>query len=181
MRAPSSNEKRNAGGECGLESDSPRLQAEEVADDYVVANSTLDELDDVVEIERLCFPVPWTRQAFADELARPWARLEVLSHRATGRVVAFCNYWVVADEVQILNVAVHPAWRRRGLAARLVGHMVDQARRGKARVLSLEVRVSNHAAVGLYRRFGFREVGLRPKYYADNGEDALLMDLELVP
>jgi ribosomal-protein-alanine N-acetyltransferase len=157
------------------------LQTEKSPNDYVLASCTLDDLDDVVEIERRCFPAPWTRQAFADELARPWARLEILRRRATGRVVAFCNYWVVADEVQILNVAVHPEERRRGLAARLVGHMVDEAKRAKARVLSLEVRVSNHAAVGLYRRFGFREVGLRPKYYADNGEDALLMDLELAP
>jgi ribosomal-protein-alanine N-acetyltransferase len=157
------------------------LQTDEGLDDYVLANSTPDDLDAVVEIERLCFPAPWPRQAFADELARPWARLEILRHRATGRVVAFCNYWVVADEVHILNVAVRPEERRRGLAARLVSHMVEQAKRGKARVLSLEVRVSNLAALGLYRRFGFRDVGRRPRYYADNGEDALLMDLELVP
>jgi ribosomal-protein-alanine N-acetyltransferase len=60
-------------------------------------------------------------------------------------------------------------------------HILEQARRAEARVLSLEVRVSNRAAQGLYRSFGFREVGIRPKYYADNGEDALLMDLELPP
>jgi ribosomal-protein-alanine N-acetyltransferase len=157
------------------------VRTEEQADDYVLVSSTLDDLDQVVEIERFCFPVPWPRQSFADELTRPWARLEILRHRASCRVVAFCNYWMVADEVHILNVAVHPEERRRGLAARLVRHMVDEARRGSARVLSLEVRVSNHAAVSLYRRFGFREVGLRPKYYVDNGEDALLMDLELSP
>ena len=150
------------------------MRTEEQADDYVLVSSTLDDLDQVVEIERSCFPVPWPRQSFADELTRPWARLEILRHRASRRVVAFCNYWMVADEV-------HPEERRHGLAARLVRHMVDEARRGSARVLSLEVRVSNHAAVSLYRRFGFREVGLRPKYYVDNGEDALLMDLELSP
>jgi [ribosomal protein S18]-alanine N-acetyltransferase len=83
--------------------------------------------------------------------------------------------------VQILNVAVHPEEQRRGHGARLLRHILAEAKRGKARVLSLEVRVSNHAAQGLYRSFGFREVGIRPKYYADNGEDALLMDLELPP
>jgi [ribosomal protein S18]-alanine N-acetyltransferase len=153
----------------------------EESTDYVLASSTLEDLDEVVAIERLSFPVPWDRQAFAEELARPWAKVEILRHRASGRVVAFCNYWLVADEVHILNVAVRPEAQRRGLAGRLLGHIIEQAKRGNARVLSLEVRVSNAAAVGLYRRFGFREVGRRPKYYADNGEDALLMDLELAP
>ncbi len=145
--------------------------------DYAITTSTEGDLDAVVEIERLCFPAPWARQAFADELARPWARLELLRDRE--RVLGFCNYWLVADEVHILNVAVHPEARRRGHGARLLRHLVAEARQAKARVLSLEVRASNHAAQGLYRSFGFREVGVRPKYYADNGEDAVLMDLEL--
>ena len=100
---------------------------------------------------------------------------------STDAVVAFCNYWLVADELHILNVAVHPDERRRGHAARLVRHILDEASRNKAHVVSLEVRVSNQAAADLYRKFGFREVGRRPKYYADNGEDALLMDRELLP
>jgi ribosomal-protein-alanine N-acetyltransferase len=147
--------------------------------DYAITTSTEGDLDAVVEIERLCFPAPWARQSFADELARPWARLELLRDRE--RVLGFCNYWLVADEVHILNVAVHPEARRRGHGARLLAHLLAEARRAKARVLSLEVRASNHAAQGLYRSFGFREVGVRPKYYADNGEDAVLMDLELAP
>jgi ribosomal-protein-alanine N-acetyltransferase len=93
--------------------------------------------------------------------------------------VAFCNYWHVADELHILNVAVHPDERRRGHAARLLRHILDEAKQEKVRVVSLEVRVSNHAAAALYQRFGFRAVGVRPKYYANDGEDALLMDLEM--
>ena len=157
------------------------MPTEESTDDYVLTGSTEADLDGVVAVERLCFPAPWPRQAFTDELARPWARLEILRHRASRRVVAFCNYWLVADEVHILNVAVHPEERRRGHAARLLRHILDEAKRGQARLLSLEVRAGNHAAAGLYRRFGFREVAVRPKYYADNGEDALLMNLELAP
>ena len=151
----------------------------ETPDDYVLASSTEADLDAVENIERLSSPAPWPRQAFVDELCRPWARLEVLRHAATGRVVAFCNYWLVADELHLLNVAVHPEARRRGHAARLLRHVREQAVQGKARVISLEVRVSNLAAAALYRKLGFREVGLRPKYYADSGEDALLMDLQL--
>ena len=147
--------------------------------DYIVTSSTEADLDGVMAIERLSFPTPWARQAFREELARPWARLEVLRRVETDDVVAFCNYWLVADELHLLNVAVHPDERRRGHAARLLDHILSEASRNKARVVSLEVRLSNHAAQALYRKFGFREVGTRPRYYADNGEDALLMDREL--
>jgi ribosomal-protein-alanine N-acetyltransferase len=155
------------------------LQDEETAKDYILASSTEADLDALVELEGLSFPAPWARAAFADELARPWARLDILRHAENGRVVAFCNYLLVADELHILNIAVHPEERRRGHAARLLRHILDEAKRGGVRLISLEVRVSNHAASALYRRFGFREVGIRPKYYANNGEDALLMDLEV--
>ncbi len=151
----------------------------EAPSDYLLARCTENDLDAVEEIERLSFPAPWTRQAFAEELVRPWARLEVLRHVRSGRAIAFSSYWMVADELHILNVAVHPSERRRGHAARLLGHLLAEAERAQVRVLSLEVRISNHAAVALYRKLGFREVGVRPRYYADNGEDALLMDLEL--
>jgi ribosomal-protein-alanine N-acetyltransferase len=155
------------------------LPDRDTTDDYTIARSIEADLDAIEAIERLSFPAPWARQAFADELLRPWARLDILRHGATDRVVAFCNYWLVADELHILNVAVHPEERRRGHAARLLRHMLDEARRQAARVASLEVRVSNLAAAALYRKFGFREVGVRPKYYANDGEDALLMDKEL--
>lgn len=155
------------------------MQDEDKEERYTVARSTEADLDAVMEIERLSFPVPWAEAAFADELTRPWARLEILRHADSGRVVAFCNYWLVADELHLLNIAVHPDERRRGHGARLLRHIIDEAGRGKARVVSLEVRISNHAAAELYRKFGFREVGVRPKYYANNGEDALLLDLEL--
>jgi [ribosomal protein S18]-alanine N-acetyltransferase len=137
------------------------------------------DLDAVMEIERLCFSTPWERQAFADELARPWASLWLLCEVPSGRAVGFCNHWLVAGEMQILNVAVHPDHRRRGHAARLLRHILAEAQEKHVTVVSLEVRASNHAAQALYRRFGFRDVGRRPRYYADNGEDALLMDFEV--
>ena len=149
--------------------------------DTIIASSTEADLDAVLAIEALSFPQPWARQAFSDELVRPWARLEVLRQVTTGSVVGFCNYWLVADELHILSVAVHPDERRHGHAARLLQHILSEADRNKTRVVSLEVRMSNNAAQALYRKFGFREVGTRPRYYADNGEDALLMDRELSP
>jgi ribosomal-protein-alanine N-acetyltransferase len=157
------------------------LATPQTVPDTVIRSSTEADLDAVMEVERLCFPTPWARQAFADELARPWARLELSCEPASGRVVGFCNYWLVAGEVHILNVAVHPDFRRRGLAAQLVHHILAHAARERAKVVLLEVRASNTAAQALYAKLGFRQVGRRPRYYADNGEDALLMDCELCP
>jgi len=145
----------------------------------VVAATSEADLDDVMDIDQQSFPTPWVRQAFADEIARPWARLEVLRQMPGGRAVGFCNYWLVADELHILNIAVHPTFRKQGHASALARHILDVAKASKARVLLLEVRVSNTAARSLYQKLGFRQVGVRPRYYADNGEDAVLMDLEL--
>jgi ribosomal-protein-alanine N-acetyltransferase len=146
--------------------------------DYILAACTEADLDAVMEIERLSFPAPWERQAFAEELMRPWARLRLLREAASVSAVAFCNYWLVADELHILNIAVHPRARRHGHASRILRHILAEARELHVQRLSLEVRVSNQAAQALYRKFGFREVGTRPRYYANNGEDALLMDLD---
>ena len=147
--------------------------------DYTIASSTEADLDAVEAIERLSFSTPWERQAFSDELARPWARLEVLRQVASDCIVAFSNYWLVADELHILNIAVHPDERRHGHAARLLDHILSEASHHKMRVVLLEVRFSNLAAQALYRKFGFCEVGKLPKYYADTGEDASMMDRKL--
>lgn len=137
------------------------------------------DIDAVMEIERLSFKAPWSRQVFEEELNRTWARVDVLRHQATGRIVAFCNYWLVSDEVHILNVATHPQERRHGHATRLLAHVIEEARRADCRLVTLEVRRSNEAGQRLYRRFAFRAVGVRPQYYVDDHEDAVVMSLEL--
>ena len=137
------------------------------------------DLDDVMEIERLAYRTPWERQVFIEELARDWAHLDVARDRAGARVVAFVNYWLVRDEVHILNVASHPGARRQGLASRLLAHVIDFARRHACRFVTLEVRRSNVGALKLYRSFGFRSVGVRPNYYVDDQEDAVVMLLEI--
>jgi len=141
----------------------------------------LGDLDDVMEIERSSFRAPWSRQVFIEELDRDWAHVDVVKERtpAGGRAVAFCNYWLVRDEVHILNVATHPDERRKGHAARLLAHVVEFARRHGCRYITLEVRRSNQGAIKLYRSFGFRPVGIRPNYYVEDNEDAVVMLLEL--
>jgi ribosomal-protein-alanine N-acetyltransferase len=137
------------------------------------------DLNAVVEIEGLSFPRPWTREYFVEEMQRSWARVEVLCERADGPVVAFCDYWLVADEVDIHNIATHPEARRRGHAARLLRHILEQGRLAAFRLATLEVRKSNLGAQALYASFGFQVIGTRPRYYEDNDEDAIVMTLEL--
>jgi [ribosomal protein S18]-alanine N-acetyltransferase len=140
------------------------------------------DIDEVCEIEGHSFRAPWPRQVFLEELDREWAYLDVVRERGragVSRVVAFCNYWLVRDEVHLLNIATHPHRRRAGLGRRLMEHMLDFARRRSCRFVTLEVRRSNEAAIGLYQAYGFRAVGVRPRYYAEDGEDAIVMTLEL--
>ena len=137
------------------------------------------DLDAVMEIERVSFRSPWSRQVFLEELTRDWAHVDLVRDAASGEVVAFANYWLVADEVHILNLATHPQARRAGHASRMLAHMIEFARRELCRYVTLEVRRSNAAALRLYRRFAFRAVGVRPNYYAEDQEDAIVMLLDL--
>lgn len=139
------------------------------------------DLDQVMEIEHEAFRAPWSRQVFAEELERDWAYVDVVRDRdpnGRSRVVAFCNYWLVRDEVHILNVATHLNHRRRGHGARLMAHVVDFAKRHRCRYVTLEVRRSNEAALELYKSYDFRPVGIRPNYYVEDNEDAIVMLLE---
>ncbi|MDD5306271.1 MAG: ribosomal protein S18-alanine N-acetyltransferase [Deltaproteobacteria bacterium] len=143
-----------------------------------VRRGSLHDLDGICEIEHACFAAPWPREVLAEEIAeRSWSRVVVASSQ--NRPVAFMVYWVVSTELHLLNLAVHPRWRRRGLGRMLVDHLLAEARmEGRIEVL-LEVRVSNNAAQDLYRRVGFHEIMVRRRYYSDNGEDALVMMLRL--
>jgi len=147
--------------------------------DFAIVPMRGGDLDAVMEIERLSFRSPWSRQVFLEELTREWAHVDVVREEATGQAVAFANYWLVADELHVLNIATHPQHRRVGHATRLLAHMVETARTYPCRVVTLEVRRSNAVAQRLYRRFAFRAVGVRPNYYAEDQEDAIVMLLEM--
>ena len=137
------------------------------------------DLDDVVEIEVTAFPHPWSRAIFARELTYEWGHLIGLFDRVAERLVAYVNYWLVYDDVHILNVAVHAERRREGHGRALVEHVLSFATAHRCATVTLEVRRSNLAAQALYKSFGFSQVGIRPRYYMENGEDALLMTLVL--
>jgi len=145
-----------------------------------------DDLDAVMAIERAAFRHPWSPELFRRELEHDWSTILVAVEPLTSaqgkgseRVVAFLIYWLVHDEVHVLNVAVSPEHRRKGIARMLMAEVEKRAHAASAALLTLEVRRSNHAALDLYREFDYRAVGVRPKYYADEGEDAIVMVKEL--
>ncbi len=147
---------------------------------FEITAMTAADLDDIMEIERSAFRAPWSRQVFVEELDRDWAHVDILRLREPrSPVLAFVNYWLVRDEVHVLNVATHPGARRQGHAARLIEHVIAFANRERCRYLTLEVRRSNQPAIRLYRKYGFRPVGIRPNYYVEDNEDAIVMLLEL--
>lgn len=134
----------------------------------------LRHLPEVLAIERVSFPTPWTRQAFVFEiLYNECARYVVAL--AGGRVVGYAGMWVLVDEAHLTNIAVHPEWRGLGLGRALMEEMLARARSFGVRAMTLEVRPSNLPAVRLYASLGFVERGRRKGYYADTGEDALIM------
>jgi ribosomal-protein-alanine N-acetyltransferase len=140
------------------------------------------ELDAIDEIERHSFKSPWSRATFEGELKREWARIDVARVSGpTGRIVAFCNYWLVAGEVHILAIATHPDVRGRGVGTQMLGHVLDVARRTGCTLGTLEVRRSNKPAIALYEHAGFKTVHVRVRYYQDDGEDALVMLCDLTP
>jgi ribosomal-protein-alanine N-acetyltransferase len=135
---------------------------------------SLGDLDAVQRIEALSFSVPWPEQAYRSEIQTN--RLaSYLVARADGDIVAYGGIWLMVDEAHVTTVAVDPAWRRQKIGARLLLALLDVASARGAREATLEVRLSNLAARKLYEEFGFRPVGLRPRYYSDNNEDALIM------
>ncbi len=137
----------------------------------------------LMEIEAVCFPFPWSREMFEAELTHPWAFIEVirLDGPGGGPIVAYHDFWIVPGEAHLLSIAVHPDWRRRGLASFLLHRLVAAARHASAQLIVLEVRESNRPARDLYEEFGFRFSRLRKGYYSDSGEDALEMVLPIEP
>lgn len=141
--------------------------------ELVIAAATELDLDAIDAIEQHSFKSPWSRDTFRAELLREWARVDVA--RLDGRLVAFCNYWLVTTELHILALATHPDYRGRGIAQQLLDHVLDVARQTGCSLATLEVRRSNVPAIKLYERAGFKTVHVRARYYQDDDEDALVM------
>jgi len=137
-----------------------------------------EDLARVITIEHHSFGDPWSPETLLDELTADGMRLPLVAVR-NGQVVGFLMAWFVADQLHVLNLAADTRCRRQGVGTAL---LCEAARRGLAQGLveaTLEVRRGNTAGRAFYHRHGFHETGVRKRYYADNGEDAIILDCDL--
>ena len=130
-------------------------------------------LDSLTELENLSFSIPWSKKLFENDISNKNAYyvLAVLNNK----VIGYCGLYKVLDEADITNIAVHPEYRRRGLAGRMLENIIEQCKLSGISKITLEVRQSNINAVSLYEKKGFKFIGERKNYYSDNHETAILM------
>lgn len=142
-----------------------------------IGEMSLDDLDDVMEIERLSFVSPWTKRLFEETLISPISLSLVIKKDA--ETMGYIILYSVVDEAHILNIAIHPGFRVKGYASSLMQYVLDYFEKKGVHEFFLEVREGNVAAITLYQRFGFVKIGKRKKYYAETNEDALVMCLSV--
>ena len=146
--------------------------------DIKLVPMTEGDIDAVLEIEKLSFPTPWTRRLFLNELANPNSQI-VLAKDDVDAILGYICFWTVADETHIMNLAVHPEFRKQGVGKQLFAFALEFSEARGIVYFALEVRERNNTALEFYKRFGFKVAGIRKGYYRDTGEDAVLMELEL--
>jgi len=169
--------------------------------DIRIRVATAEDIDAMTELDATCFSAPWSRASFeaelttnqlawylvAEELVPPCGNVDgamnfdKISEEGddqVGILVGYAGLWAIEDEGHITNVAVHPDYRRMHLGSILVETLIAETRKEGLKRFTLEVRVSNRAAIELYEKFGFVSAGVRKGYYEDNNEDAMIMWLE---
>lgn len=144
-----------------------------------IAPMELWDIDGVMEIEYASFAIPWSREAFEEELTNNKHAIYIVA-KQDNKVIGYGGMWKVLEEGHITNIAVHPDFRRMRVGYAIVEALTQIAKNKGIDSMTLEVRENNIAAQGLYRKFGFEVVGRRKKYYADNNEDALIMTMVMI-
>ena len=129
----------------------------------------------VYELSKECFAIPWTLDSINNELNNPLAKYVIAQDLSTGEVVGFVGVWIIAGEGDITNIAVSSKYRKLGIASNLLIKLFDVCKTFNCEDITLEVRDSNIPAQNLYKKFNFKEEGIRKGYYSDNGEDAIIM------
>ena len=133
------------------------------------------DIPEILKIERTSFSTPWSGEAFYQEIRKPYALSDVAV--SEDRIIGYICVNIVFDDCHILNLAIHPDFRRQGIATALMKEIMDKSRERGCRFFYLEVRASNIGAKTFYERFGFKIAGMRKNYYVSPVEDALLMAL----
>ena len=142
----------------------------------MITNMTADHVSQVAELEKLCFSDPWSENSVASELSNKLSYWLVALEGE--RVAGYVGSQTVMGETDMMNIAVHPDFRRRGIAEELVNALVDGLKTMDSHCLTLEVRASNAPAIALYEKLGFQQIGLRKNYYRNPREDALILRKE---
>ena len=143
----------------------------------MITNMHQSHVAQVAELEKLCFSDPWSENSIASELKNPLSFWLVALDGE--RVAGYIGSQTVMDESDMMNVAVHPDYRKQGIATALILGLVEELRKRGSRCLTLEVRASNETAISVYRKLEFQEVGRRKNYYRNPREDALILRKEL--
>lgn len=130
----------------------------------------------VAELEKLCFADPWSQMSIESELRNIWSYWLVAAEEE--QVVGYIGSQSTIDETDVMNIAVHPQWRRRGIGESLINSLIGELKKRGSHALMLEVRASNEPAIGLYEKLGFAQVGCRKNYYRNPKEDALILRKE---
>jgi ribosomal-protein-alanine N-acetyltransferase len=139
---------------------------------------TVADIDGVLKIEQEAFSLPWTRDAFVQEMTTNLHAYYLVAEDQSQQIVGFCGMWLVMDESHITNVAVTEQVKGQGIGEGLMREAIRVAKEHGAVLMTLEVRVSNTIAQNLYRKLDFQNGGIRKGYYSDNLEDALVMWVE---
>lgn len=145
----------------------------------IITKMTRDDLNKVVEIEEASFNAPWSRRMFLSELSgNPFSQLYTARMPDKDEIVGYICFWLVFEELHLMNLAVHPCWRREGVGEELLRWAVLKGREAGTKIATLEVRSSNDAARGLYEKVGFKARSIRRNYYSNPKEDAVIMRTE---
>lgn len=137
------------------------------------------DLPQVLEVERKCFTMPWSRNIFLSEVTRNDNAIYIVA-QAGERIAGYAGIWIILDEGHVTNIGVDPEFQKRGIGLGLMVELTNRALKRGISAMTLEVRLSNYAAQALYRKLGFEPSGIRKEYYQDDKEDALIMWRELV-
>ena len=149
-----------------------------MTNDFEIAPATADMLSAILTLEETCFSAPWTRKMMEAELTGNQFARFLVARDAVGDIVGYHCFWIVFEELRLMNLAVSESMRRKGIARALVTEALRMGLDQSASRAVLEVRASNRAAHSLYHRMGFVQVSIRPKYYSNPNEDAVLMQME---
>jgi len=143
-----------------------------------IRKMTIEDVPAAAQLDRISFSMSWPEHTFYYEVKDNSAARCFVAETEDQKVIGMVVSWVILDELHIATLAVHPDYRRQGIGERILTKALQDGYEAGTRYALLEVRAGNEAAQNLYRKFGFKVAGRRPKYYKDNGEDAILMNLD---